>query len=113
MRKIPSTADVKTTQEDGTVVLDQPHVGFAVKAGNIAGIKFDDLGEKLKGSTIGSTVTLEGSLPEEHHELALRGKKVTIALAIKGIKHQHLPEVNQEFATMLGFDNVDALEGRS
>ncbi len=104
------TADVKITQEDGTVVLDQPHVGFAVKAGNIAGIKFDDLGEKLKGSTIGSTVTLEGTLPEEHHEPALRGKKVTIALAIKGIKHQHLPEVNQEFATMLGFDTVDALK---
>jgi len=27
---------------------------------------------------------------------------VKIALAVKAVKHQDLPEVNQEFATMLG-----------
>jgi len=103
-------ADVKVTAEDGTVVTEQPAVSFTVKAGSIAGIRFDDLGDKLKGATIGSTVKLEGTLPEDHPDEKVKGKKVTIELAIKGIKHQHLPEVNQEFATMLGFDDVEGLK---
>jgi trigger factor len=103
-------ADVKITQEDGTVIVEQPAVSLAVKPGNIAGIKFDDLGDKLKGQKIGDVVTLEGILPDNHHEENLRGKKVIITLAIKGVRHQHLPEVNAEFASMLGFDNVDDLK---
>ena len=107
------TADVKITTEDGTVVAEQPAVTFVVKTddvANIAGMKFPDLGERLKGQAIGSTVTLEGSLPEDYPEEKHRGAKVKVELALKGVRHQHLPEVNQEFAEMLGFDTVDALK---
>ena len=88
-------------------------MSFVVKSDtptNIAGVKFDNLGEKLKGQTIGSTVDLEGDIPADLPDEKLRGKHVKIALAIKGVKHQHLPEVNKEFAEMLGFDEVDALK---
>ncbi len=104
------TGDVKVTGEDGTVIAEQSQVSLSAKPGSIAGVKFDDLGEKLTGSTIGSTVTLEATAPEEHPDEKLRGKKITVTIAIKGIKHQHLPEVNQDFATMLGFDCIDALK---
>jgi trigger factor len=103
-------ADVKVAGEDGATIVEQPQVNFGVKPGNIAGIQFDDLGDKLKGKKVGDVVTLDGTLPADHAEENLRGKKVSITLTIKGVKHQHLPEVNQEFATMLGFDTVDALK---
>ncbi len=104
------TGDVKVTGEDGTVIAEQPQVSLSAKPGSIAGVRFEDLGEKLTGSTIGSTVTLEGSAPEEHPDEKLRGKKIKVEITIKGIKHQDLPEVNEEFATMLGFDTIDALK---
>ncbi|MGN6367205.1 MAG: trigger factor [Phycisphaerae bacterium] len=104
-------ADAKATSEDGEVIAEQPQVSFNVQAGSIAGVRFEDLGDKLTGATVGSTVTLEATAPADHPEEKLRGKKVKVELTIKGIKHQHLPEVNEEFAQMLGFDTVDALKG--
>lgn len=104
------TADLKVTGEDGAVIAEQPQVSLQPKAGSIAGVKFDDLGDKLIGQSIGNTVTLENSFPADHPEEKLRGKKVTVTLAIKGVKHQHLPEVNEDFAKMLGFDDLEGLK---
>ncbi len=107
------TADVKITQEDATLVIEQPAVSFVVKTedvANIAGMKFPELGEKLKGQTIGSTLALEGTLPEDYPEEKIRGAKVKVELTIKGVRHQQLPEVNAEFAEMLGFESIDELK---
>ncbi len=105
------TADLKVTAtEDGHVLAEQPNVSLAVKPGSIAGVRFEDMGEQLKGKRISDTVTLEGTLPQDHPEEKYRGKAIKVELTIKGVKHQHLPEVNQEFATMLGFDSIDALK---
>ncbi|HVX86716.1 MAG TPA: trigger factor [Phycisphaerae bacterium] len=103
--------DVKVTAtEDNALLAEQPNVSLAVKPGSIAGVRFEDLGEKLKGKSIGDTVTLEGNLPQEHPDEKYRGKPIKVELAIKGVKHQHLPEVNEEFAKMLGFETVDELK---
>jgi trigger factor len=105
------TADVKViATEDNHTLAEQPNVSLAVKAGSIAGVRFEDLGDKLKGQRIGDTVTLEGTLPQDHPDEKYRGKNIKVELAIKGVKHQHLPEVNEEFAKMLGFDNVEGLK---
>ncbi|MCL2639606.1 MAG: trigger factor [Phycisphaerales bacterium] len=103
-------ADVKVASEDGTVVAEQAAVSLPPKMDTIAGVKFDDINTKLVGATIGSTITLEGTAPQDHPEEKLRGQKIKVDLAIKGIRYQNLPEVNQDFATMLGFDSVDALK---
>lgn len=105
------SADVKIASGDD-VLSEQPAVSFVVKSGegNIAGIKFDDLGERLKGKKIGDVVDLEGNLPADHPDEKHRDKPARITLTIKGVKHQDLPEVNKEFAEMLGFDSVDALK---
>jgi trigger factor len=107
------TADVKVSLEDGTIVAEQPSVNLAMKteeAANIAGIKFENLYEKVQGKKNAETATLEGTLPDDHPDEKHRGQKVKIELAIKAIKHQDLPEVDAKFAEMLGFDTVDALK---
>ena len=103
-------ADVKVTGEDGAVVAEQAQVNLQPKAGNIAGVHFEDLGQKLTGLSIASVATLEGNFPADHPEEKLRGKKITVTLTVKGVKHQHLPEVNEDFAKMLGFDDLEALK---
>jgi trigger factor len=108
------TADVKVTAaDDGTIVAEQAGVGFQVVAEgetNIAGIKFASLTEQLKGAKLGGTIVIDGTLPEDHPDEKHRGKAVKIALDVKTVKHQDLPEVNAEFATMLGFDDVESLK---
>ncbi len=49
-------------------------------------------------------------LANEHAQESLRGKNVNITLDVKQVRHQHLPEVNEEFATMLGFENLEELK---
>ncbi len=43
------TADVKIQGEDNQILIEQPAVQFVVKAGSIAGIRFEDLGDKSLG----------------------------------------------------------------
>ena len=108
------TADVKITAEDATIIAEQAAVNFPVVMEgetNIAGIKFESLTEKLKGAKIGATVEIEGTLPKDHPDEKHREQKVKISLAVKAVKHQDLPEVNKEFAEMLGFETVEELKG--
>jgi len=105
--------DLKIAGEDGATISEQPNVSLPVKQAddaNIAGIKFEKLTEKLSGATPGSNIELEGTFPEDHPDANLKGKKAKITFTVKSVKNQHLPEVNQEFAEMLGFENVDALK---
>ncbi len=103
-------SDLKVTGEDGAVIAEQASVQLKPAAGAIAGVRFEDLGEKLVGKSISEVVTLEATAPADHADEKLRGKKLTAAITIKGVKHQDLPEVNEQFATMLGFDSLDQLK---
>ncbi len=103
-------ADVKVQTEDNTIIAEEKNVSLMVNPGSIAGVRFEDLGDKLAGKKAGDAVTFDGTIPAEHVQENLRGKKITINLTINKVRHEHLPEVNEEFAKMLGFDNIDALK---
>ena len=102
-------ADVKVQDPDNNIITEQPGVQLAVKAGSIAGIRFDDLDAKLAGATPGAAITLQGPVPETHPQANLRGKNLSITLAVKEVKHLDLPEANEEFAKGLGFDSLEDL----
>jgi trigger factor len=104
------TVDIKIQDAENQILLEQPAVQLLAKAGNIAGIRFEDLGEKLKGVKPSEKITLEGKVPDDHTQENLRGKDVRIELEVKQIRRQHLPEVNEEFVAMLGFENVEELK---
>ena len=104
------SADVKIQAEDNQILSEQSNVGFQVKAGSIAGIRFEDLGDKLKGAKPSDAITLTGAVPADYAQESLRGKAVTIKLDVKQVRRQDLPEVNEEFAKMLGFENLDELK---
>jgi trigger factor len=109
------TADVKViSTADNETVAEQAAVGFPVtmaEGTNIAGIKFDNLTDKLKGAKVGDKIEIEGTLPADHPDEKHKGQAVKIELAVKAVRGQDLPEVNKEFAEMLGFESVDELKG--
>ncbi|MEI8196594.1 MAG: trigger factor [Phycisphaerae bacterium] len=102
-------ADVKVQDPDNNVLTEQSAVQVAVKAGSIAGIQFDDLAEKLTGAAAGAVITLQGQVPADSRQENLRGKTLTITLTVKDVNRLNLPEVNQDFVTMLGFDDIAGL----
>ena len=102
--------DVKVQDPDNNIITEQPNVQLAVKAGSIAGVRFEDLGEKLKGAVAGATIALKGTAPDTHPQENLRGKELAVTLTVKECRHLTLPEVTEEFAKMLGFENIDELK---
>lgn len=103
-------ADVKVQTEDNTIIAEEKNVSLAVNAGSIAGVRFEDLGDKLAGKKAGDSLSFDGTIPADHVTESLRGKKITVSLTINKVSHEHLPEVNEDFAKMLGFDNLEALK---
>jgi len=96
--------------EDNTIIAEEKNVSLAVNPGSIAGVRFEDLGEKLAGKKAGDSLSFEGAIPAEHPQETLRGKKITVNLTINKVRHEHLPEVNEDFAKMLGFENIEGLK---
>jgi trigger factor len=65
----------------------------------------DQLKGKSKGSDFEAAVTFPDSHPSE-----FKGKRLTFRGTIKDIKVLSVPEMDDDFAKTLGYENVDALE---
>ena len=61
----------------------------------------------LKGVTAGEEKTLELTFPEDYHAKELAGKPVQFAIKVKKVEAPKLPEVDAEFARMLGVEDGD------
>jgi trigger factor len=66
--------------------------------------------EQLTGSKAGESKDVEVSFPEDYGSADLAGKKAVFACTVKEIREQSVPEINEEFATGLGFDDLAALK---
>jgi trigger factor len=66
--------------------------------------------ESLRGMNPGDDKEIEVAYPEDYGQERLAGKTVRFRMALKGIRRQELPEVNDEFAKDLGdFQNLEEL----
>ncbi len=103
------TADVEIHTEDGTGVVNQPGATLTVGPGGMAGVQFDDLGEKLAGCKPGDAVALEKVVPDTHFREDLRGRKFIVKIAVKSISRLNMPELTDDLAKQNGFDNLEEL----
>ncbi len=67
------------------------------------------INQALLGAVIGEERTGTIEFPPDHPDKNLAGKTVVYHLKVRGIKEKKLPEVNDEFAQDLGYENLDAL----
>ncbi|MGD0464492.1 MAG: trigger factor [Tepidisphaeraceae bacterium] len=94
---------------DGAEVVHQHDAQVIAKPGRFAGIQIDDLDVKLQGQKPGEKREFMVTAPETHPDEKLRGKQVTVDVALKDIKKLELAEINQTFLDGLGFANETEL----
>ena len=84
------TADMKPSKLDDILV----HVGGenTVK----------EFSENLRGANAGDERTFDVTYADDFQDERLRGKTLTYAVHVKGIKQKNLPELNDEFAKEVG-----------
>lgn len=65
---------------------------------------------ELVGSKIGDERHIETVISPEHPRRELAGKKLSLNVKVKDIRKERLPELNDEFAKKLNFENMDTLK---
>jgi trigger factor len=63
----------------------------------------------LVGTRPGDERTATATFAVDHADKALAGKTLTYKFTVRDVKERSLPEVTEEFATDLGFENMDQL----
>jgi trigger factor len=101
-------ADVHVRDGD-TVVAHQHDAQIVVRPGRLAGIQVDDLADKLKGLKTGEKREFKLAAPDTHPNEQMKGKDITVEIALKDIKRLEPAEINQEFLESLGFQNESEL----
>lgn len=68
-----------------------------------------EINEALEAAAPGQERTALVRYPDDYPEKNMAGRTITYRFAVHAVKERILPEVNEELATDLGFDNLDAL----
>ncbi|MBP3924547.1 trigger factor [bacterium] len=66
--------------------------------------------EQLVGKNLNEEFDIEVKFPEEYHDEKLKGQPATFKIKINKIQEKQLPELNDEFASKVGFKTVDELK---
>lgn len=90
------------------VLREEREMLMPVQKSTIMGVEVD-LPAILKQAAAGDEKTVSIDLPENFAREEFAGKKADMKITVREVKVQQLPEVNDEFAGMLGFDNIDAM----
>jgi trigger factor len=103
------TADV-VLKADGCDDVERTDVPVRVGPGQIEGLPLVTLGEDLAGKKVGDVVSLSAAAGEGHPHEPWHGKDVAIELTIKEITARILPDVDDTFASDMGFDNLEEMK---
>ena len=68
--------------------------------------------KELMGVKLGEEKPVESTIPPNHPRKELAGKKISLNVKVKDIRKEKLPELNDEFAKKLNFENVKTLKER-
>ncbi len=71
----------------------------------------EDVVQSLIGKGKGSELIMETTFPDTYPYKDLAGKGVKLQLTIKDVKRARIPEIDDEFAKDLGFNNMEELKG--
>jgi trigger factor len=101
------TIDYKGTI-DGEAIEGGEGEGLSLVLGNAGFIPgFED---GLMGTKAGDERTINARFPAEYPVESLAGKDAIFEVKVRGVEHPKRPELNDEFATKLGAENLDKLK---
>jgi len=99
------TVDLRMTS-GGTELKKEENVRLAARPQLIDGVRLENLGEVLAGAKIGETRTATGTISDDYIKEEFRGKPAEFEIKIREIQRLRLPELNDELAKRLGFEDV-------
>ncbi len=117
-----TTVDVtdRATKETDIAVIDFDGYsnGEKIKGGEAKNYPLDlahsnfipGFAEQLVGKNLNDEFDIEVKFPEEYHDEKLKGQPATFKIKINKIQEKQLPELNDEFASKVGFKTVDELK---
>ncbi|MFB3891244.1 MAG: trigger factor [Phycisphaerae bacterium] len=94
---------------EGVEPLERRGLTLRVAPGQIEGLPLLDLGTALTGKRPGDTAVIKVKAPDVHPNESWRGKELTVELAVSEVRRTVLPEIDDAFATGLGFDSLAQL----
>lgn len=74
-----------------------------------SGNLLDGFEEALTGASAGDQRTVPVSFPEDYRASVLAGREATLTLAVKEVKSKELPDLDDDFAIDVGFDDLAEL----
>ena len=101
------TGDLKITSGE-EVLAEQKDARLRAAALMVGGISVQDLGDKLAGATVGQTVTIAATLPDDYARADLRGKPAEITVTVKSIS-RHKPLEEADLLKNMGFEKPEEL----
>ena len=74
------------------------------------GAKYPEFEDVVMGLKAGEKGEFKKSFPEGYHDKALAGKEAVFEVTVKAVKEKNLPDIDDEFAKDLGFDDLPKLK---
>ncbi|OGW39385.1 MAG: trigger factor [Nitrospirae bacterium RBG_13_39_12] len=71
-----------------------------------------DIMEKVMGKKKGESIEFTTTFDDNYKTKELAGKKVDIKVMISEVKRKNLPEIDDDFAKDIGFENIDEMKGK-
>jgi len=100
--------DMKVTVENA-VIFDEKSFDIAARDIMVKGIPLRGLGDALVGKKIDDVVNVSATAPDDHENLAIRGKKADFEFTIREIKRLEVPPIDEAFAKEMGYESVQNL----
>jgi len=101
-------ADLTMTSE-GKQIKQQSGVQVAARPQMIEGVALEDLDTVLVGAKIGDTRSISGTIPDDYAQAEYRGKQADFEITVKAIRRLKVPELDEQFIQMMGFDSEQEL----
>lgn len=97
-------ADMKMTV-DGETIATEENFDLAARDVVVQGVPLIGFGDAVKGKKLDATIEFEGAVPDDHENIAIRGKKAKFEFDVREVKRLELPALDDGFLSSLGFDN--------
>ena len=101
-------AAMKMSVDEEVIVADD-NVELAARDLRLLGVPLVGFGDAVTGKTVKDQVVFEATVPDDHENIAVRGKTARFEFTILEIKRLEIPPFDEAFLARMGFGGEDEL----
>lgn len=97
---------------DDREIMSMADKNLRVDGDRLFGMPYPELVEKFTGVKAGDGVAIEITLPDDHPDADLRGRKAAVAMKVNYVERPEYPPLDDAFAANLGLGSLQNLRSR-